>query len=110
MINWLWQIKAKEIMSDPKISGSFISELLTNDREFMKKRFREIIHTVLDVLNNVYIHYPVEMSNRWWIGDSGSIEGTGLKAGLLIAILANIYLDLTICVCFTYSILFSHQL
>ena len=65
MINWLWQIKAKEIMSDLKISGRFMSESLTNEREFMKKRrFREIIHTIVDVLSNVYIQYPVEISNR----------------------------------------------
>lgn len=76
MINWLREIKAKEIMSDLKISGRFMSESLTNDREFMKKRrFREIIHTIVDMLSDVYIQYSVEMSNRWWIGDSEAQEG-----------------------------------
>lgn len=76
MINWPWQIKTKEIMSDPKISGRFMSESLTNDREFMKKRrFRKIIHTIMDVLSDMYIQYPVEMSNRQWIGDSEAQEG-----------------------------------
>lgn len=41
----------------------------------MKRRFREIMSSKLNVLRDVCIQYPVETSADSWIGESKSQEG-----------------------------------
>lgn len=65
MINGVSRVEGKEIKNDLQIPGRFMIESLTNDRNFMKRRCRETVNCIVDVVNSVCIKYPVEMSRRW---------------------------------------------
>lgn len=57
-------MEEKEIKTDPQISGRFVIEPFTNDRDFMKRRYRETVNCIVNMVNDVCINYPVEMSSR----------------------------------------------
>lgn len=56
-------MKEKEIKNDPQMTGKFTRESLTDDREDMRRKFRERMLTV-GMTRDVCINYPVEMSSR----------------------------------------------
>lgn len=56
-------MKEKTIMNDPQMSCRFMMESLTNDKEFMKRRFREMSQ-IPEMLSDVCIGQPVDTVSR----------------------------------------------
>ena len=56
-------MKEKEIKNDPQMTGKFMRESLTDDREDMRRKFRERTLNV-GMTSDVGINYPAEMSSR----------------------------------------------
>ena len=90
-----------EIKNDPQISGRFMIESLTNDTNFMKRRCGETVNCRVDTVNDVCIKSPVEMSSRQM--NLRLRRGNWARGMFTHSKLANIYLDLTLCGCFTLS-------
>lgn len=101
VINGVSRMEETEIKNDPQISGRFMIESFTNDRNFMKRRCGETVNCIADTVNDVCIKSLVETSSRQM--NLRLRRGNWARGMFTHSKLASIYLDLTLCGCFTLS-------